>query len=77
MSYCFPMTNATRYLLLLCVSAASLASCQSSKTAFLRPSASPTAGSQAVVLMHDSQGPEPTAVTLSADAEPAPPRKNK
>ncbi|QIX61282.1 hypothetical protein FY528_03555 [Hymenobacter lutimineralis] len=70
------MANSTRYLLLLCVSAVSLASCQSSKTALQHRSTQPRTNEQAVVLMHDSQGPEPTSVLLSADAEPTPPRKN-
>ncbi|KAA9333173.1 hypothetical protein F0P96_09340 [Hymenobacter busanensis] len=61
-----------RYALLLGLAALSLGSCQSNRLALAAHlSPLPTAASNdttatAVVLMHDSQSPEPTAVTVSA-----------
>ncbi|MBG8555133.1 hypothetical protein [Hymenobacter guriensis] len=60
----------TRYSLLLCASILMLGSCQSSKTAFQRPSGQAVASTTAV-MMHDSQGPEPTRVLLSPEPAPA------
>ncbi|UYZ58119.1 hypothetical protein [Hymenobacter latericus] len=69
-----------RYALLLGISALGLASCQTSRSAF-GPHAAPAVAmldtdSTRVVLMHDSQSPEPTRVVVPAtDAEaPAAPR---
>ncbi|WP_345227521.1 hypothetical protein [Hymenobacter koreensis] len=55
----------TRFACALGLLALSLTGCQSSKTAFKGPQATAEAETL-VVLMHDSQSPEPTAVTVSA-----------
>ncbi|MCR5888416.1 hypothetical protein LRS06_11690 [Hymenobacter sp. J193] len=61
----------TRYSLLLCASILTLGSCQSAKNAFQRPSGQAVASTTSVVMMHDSQGPEPTRVLLSPEPAPA------
>ncbi|GAB2962440.1 hypothetical protein GCM10027048_33710 [Hymenobacter coalescens] len=60
-----------RCALLLTFSALSLTSCQTTKSALTSPSwelstAEATDSTKAVVLMHSSQGPEPTRVVVSA-----------
>ena len=61
----------TRYALLLVVSALSLASCQTTKSALTTPrweftAVDATDSTESVVLMHSSQGPEPARVVLPA-----------
>jgi hypothetical protein len=59
-----------RYALLLTFSVLSLASCQTTKSAVTSPrweftSVDATDSTEAVVLMHSSQGPEPVRATVS------------
>ncbi|GAB3829398.1 hypothetical protein [Hymenobacter jeollabukensis] len=60
----------TRYTLLFAVAALSLASCQTTKSAVTAPrweftTVAATDSTEAVVLMHDSQSPEPTRAVVS------------
>ncbi|KUG07940.1 hypothetical protein [Solirubrum puertoriconensis] len=69
-----------RYTLLFGIAALSLASCKTSRSAFGSHAAPAVAmldtDSTRVVLMHDSQSPEPTRVVVPASeaAAPAAPR---